>query len=89
MAALEGQRVTHEQFRRVLHGAAAGIGAGLACRYDARNDETVWTINGHAVGLTVGRIGATRAYYLAEPLVSANVAAPAARLAAGDRGSNA
>ena len=89
MAAPEAQRVTHEQFRRALHRAAAGIGAGLAYRYDARHDETLWTINGHAVGLTVGRIGATRAYYLAEPLASTAVVAPSARHAAGDHGSHA
>jgi hypothetical protein len=30
------QCVTHEQFRRALHRAAAGIGAALAFQYDAR-----------------------------------------------------
>jgi hypothetical protein len=30
------QCVTHEQFRRALYRAAAGIGIGLAFRYDAR-----------------------------------------------------
>ena len=89
MTASEAQRVTHEQFRRALHRAAAGIGAGLAYRYDARHDETVWMINGQAVGLSVGRIGATRAYYLAEQLASAADAAPVVRLAAGDRGRHA
>ena len=67
MTTPEVQRVTQEQFRRTLHRAAAGIGAGLACRYDARRDETIWTVNGEPVGLTVGRIGATRAYCLAAP----------------------
>lgn len=59
------QCVAHKQFQRALHRAAAGIGAGLAFKYDARRDETVWTIDGLPVGLTVGPIGATRACYLA------------------------
>ncbi|WP_028998454.1 hypothetical protein [Azohydromonas australica] len=86
MTTPEVRRVTREQFRRALHRAAAGIGAGLACRYDARHDETIWTVNGQAVGLTVGRISATRAYYLAGQIVSA-VAMPD-QLAADDCGSN-
>jgi hypothetical protein len=33
-------------------------------RYDARRDETVWTVNGQPIGLTVGRVGTTTACYL-------------------------
>lgn len=86
MTTPEVQRVTREQFRRALHRAAAGIGAGLAYRYDARHDETIWTIDGQAVGLTVGRIGATRAYYLDGKMAAA--VAISGQLAADDRGSN-
>ncbi len=61
------RRVSHEEFRQALQRAGFGLGAGLAFRYDARHDETVWTINGQPVGLTVGRIGATTACFLATP----------------------
>jgi hypothetical protein len=52
------------------------MGAGLAYRYDARRDETIWTVYGQPIGLTVGRIGVTRAYYLAEQMASAAAAVP-------------
>lgn len=61
------RRVSREEFQQVLQRAGFGFGAGLAFRYDARHNETVWTINGQPLGLTVGRIGATTACFLATP----------------------
>lgn len=59
--------VSHQQFREALQQASFGLGAGLAFRYDGRRDETVWTLHGEPIGLTVGRIGATTACFLATP----------------------
>lgn len=61
------RRVSHQEFQQALQQAGFGLGAGLAFRYDARRNETVWTIGGQPVGLTVGRIGATTACFLASP----------------------
>lgn len=59
-----GRRVSHEEFQHALRRASSGLGAGLAFRYDGRRNETVWTLHGEPIGLTVGRIGATTACYL-------------------------
>lgn len=61
----KARRVSLCEFSQALQRAGYGLGAGLACRYDARRDETVWTVDGRPVGLTVDRIGATSACYLA------------------------
>ncbi len=66
--------VSHEEFRQALRQAGHGLAAALAYRYDARRDETVWKINGEAVGLTVGRIGATTACFLATPATGTDTA---------------
>jgi hypothetical protein len=58
------RRVSHEEFQQTLRRAGFGLGAGLTFKYDARRDETVWTLDGEPIGLTVGRIGATSACYL-------------------------
>lgn len=71
-------RVSVQEFSQALQRAGYGFGAGLAHRCDARCDETAWTIDGQPVGLTVGRIGSTKACYLA------TAAAQADPLAAGD-----
>lgn len=66
--------VSHEEFRQALRQAGHGLAAALAYRYDARRDETVWKINGQPVGLTVGRIGATTACFLATPATGTDTA---------------
>lgn len=58
------RRVSHEEFQQTLRRASFGLGVGLAFKYDARRDETIWTLHGDPIGLTVGRIGATTACYL-------------------------
>lgn len=58
------RRVSHEEFQQTLQRASFGLGAGLGFKYDARRDETIWTLDGEPIGLTVGRIGATAACYL-------------------------
>jgi hypothetical protein len=60
------RRVTHQEFSQALQRAGYGLGAGLAFRYDARRDETIWMVDGQPVRLTAGRVGAIRACYLAE-----------------------
>jgi hypothetical protein len=69
------RRVSHHEFQQALQRASFGLGTGLAFRYDARHDETVWMINGQPIGLTVGRIGATTACYLASPAARTQLAA--------------
>jgi hypothetical protein len=69
------RRVSHQEFQQALRRASFGLGAGLSFRYDARHDETVWTINGQPVGLTVGRIGATTACYVATSATGTDTAA--------------
>ena len=56
--------VSHEEFRQALRQAGHGLAVAVAYRYDARRGETVWTVNGQPIGLTVGRIGSTSACYL-------------------------
>ncbi|WP_066343317.1 hypothetical protein [Azohydromonas lata] len=60
------RRVSYQEFSQALQRAGYGLGAGLAFRYDARRDETIWMVDGQPVGLTVGRVGSIRACYLAE-----------------------
>lgn len=62
--AARGRCVSHEEFQQALWRATFGLGAGLAFRYDGRRNETVWTLHGKPIGLTVGPIGATTACYL-------------------------
>ncbi len=69
------RQVSHQEFSQALQRAGYGLGAGLAFRYDARRDETIWMVDGQPVGLTVGRVGAIRACYLAVH----QAVAPAAR----------
>ena len=57
--------VSHQEFRQALRQAGHGLAAAVAYRYDARRGETVWTVNGQPIGLTVGRVGSTSACYVA------------------------
>lgn len=55
--------VSADEFYRLLREEGSMRNTASTTTYDERNDETTWLLAGHPVGITCGKVGATRSYH--------------------------
>ncbi len=56
--------VSREEFYAAIREAERGYNAGVCALYRENQDNTVWTVSGHAIGVSRGRLGTGEDYYL-------------------------
>lgn len=58
------RRVTPTEFYHHLRRVESTRNAGSLTRYRTRTDDTLWTVAGQLAGVTLGPVGASRAYFI-------------------------
>lgn len=60
----KARSVSREEFYSAIRKAESWYNAGVCALYRENKDNTVWTVAGHAVGVSRGRLGTGEDYYL-------------------------